>query len=75
MVSTSDRSPPPASFMARRSAAFGSCPASSPARSADSSALRHHSRSAMMIARSAIDPTGSQASDTAQLVRIISIVR
>ena len=59
-VSIWDRSPPPASFISSRSDAAGSWPASSPARSADSSALRHHSHIAATIARSAIDPIGSQ---------------
>ena len=63
----------PASSCSRSDAA-GSCPASSPARSADSSALRHHSNIAAMIARSAIAPTGSQLRLAAQRVRIIMIV-
>jgi len=37
--------------------------------------LRHHSYIAAMIARNAIAPIGSQASETVQRVRIIMIVR
>ena len=48
-VDLADRSPPPASFISSRSAAAGSCPASRPARSAESSALRHHSSIAAMM--------------------------
>ncbi|RAO44905.1 hypothetical protein PSN01_05466 [Micromonospora saelicesensis] len=74
MVSTWDRSPPPASFISSRSAAAGSCPASRPARSAESSALRHHSSIAAMMARSAIAPTGNQLRLAAHRVRIMSMV-
>ena len=41
---------PPASFISPRIEACGSCPTSSPARSADSSDLRNHSRSAVTMA-------------------------
>ncbi len=68
------RSPPPASFISSRSDAAGSCAASSPARSAESSALRHHSNIAAMMARSAIAPTGSQLRLAAHRVRIMRIV-
>ncbi len=74
-MSICDRSPPPASFISSRVEAAGSCPASRPARSAESSALRHHSNIAARMARSAIAPIGSQASETVQRVRIIMIVR
>ncbi len=62
VVSTWDRSMPPASATCTRSAAAGSCPHSRPARSQDSSVLRYHSRSAAMIARSAQYPAGIQPS-------------
>ena len=53
--------------MSSRSDPFGSWVASRPARSADSSALRHHSISATTIARSTSEPIGSQAIDSGDL--------
>lgn len=52
-----------------------SWPTSSPARSAESSDLRNHSRSAVTIAMIATFPSGIQATFTARLVRKSSIVR
>ena len=60
--------------MNNRNDAAGSCAASSPARSADSSALRHHSYIAAMIARSPITPTGIQLTLVTHRVRIVMIV-
>ncbi|CAM5732055.1 hypothetical protein SBADM41S_02950 [Streptomyces badius] len=54
---------------------WGSWPTSSPARSADSSDLRNHSRSAVTMAMIATLPSGIQATFTARLVRKSRIVR
>ena len=60
---------PPATWIWARSAAVGSWPHSSPARSHDSSALRYHSRSAAMIARMPSALTGVHDSDMVRAVR------
>lgn len=62
-------------FISPRIDARRSWPTSSPARSADSSDLRNHSRSAVTIARIARLPSGIHAMRTARLVRNSSIVR
>jgi hypothetical protein len=58
-MSMSDMEVPPAMYTCWRSAAAGSWEHSSPARSPVSSALRNHSMSAAMTARSPIAPIGT----------------
>lgn len=55
--------------------AWRSCPTSSPARSAESSDLRNHSRSAVTMASTATLPSGIQATFVARPVRKSSTVR
>lgn len=66
---------PPATWIWARSAAVGSWPQSSPARSQESSALRNYSRSAAMIARMPSALTGVQDSDICSAIRRTIIVR
>lgn len=66
---------PPAIFIRPRMEAWTSCPTSSPARSAESSDLRNHSRSAVTMAMIATFPSGIQAILSARPVRKSSTVR
>lgn len=66
---------PPAIFISPRIEACTSCPTSSPARSAESSDLRNHSRSAVTIVMIATLPSGIHATFIARLVRNSRIVR
>jgi len=74
-VFISARRDPPAIFISARLTASGSWLVSSPARSADSSALRCHSCNPITIAPIARLPSGSHASRAPSEVRISSIVR
>lgn len=62
-------------FISPRIEAFTSCPTSSPARSAESSDLRNHSRSAVTIAVIATVPSGIHATFSARFVRNSRTVR
>ena len=71
---SSDSCAPPASFISTRREASRSCPASSPARSQDSSDLRNHSSRPQMIAVSA-RAIGRNAARAASRSKISSMVR